>query len=95
MAPPGGTTYNWPKLEPMELAFILAGEITQVKEPIPWVRCASGNVYVHGHRDFGNMHRRGYKRVHKSCTKIVYTKGVHEMCTHVLESRKGMCLDLM
>ena len=22
----------------------LAGEITQVKEPIPWVRCASGNV---------------------------------------------------
>ena len=29
------------KLEPM---LILAGEITQVKEAIPWVRCASGNV---------------------------------------------------
>ena len=26
--------------------FSLAGEITQVKESIPWVRCASGNVYV-------------------------------------------------
>ena len=26
----------------MQLAFFLAGEITQVKESIPWVRCASG-----------------------------------------------------
>ena len=26
------------------MAFYLAGEITQVKEPIPWVRCASSNV---------------------------------------------------
>ena len=25
-------------------AKFLAGEITQVKESIPWVRCASGNV---------------------------------------------------
>ena len=25
--------------------FLLAEEITQVKEAIPWVRCASGNVY--------------------------------------------------
>ena len=24
----------------------LAGEITQVKESIPWVRCASGNVFL-------------------------------------------------
>ena len=39
-----GTTYNWPNLEPMQVAFYLAGEITQVKESIPWVRCASGNV---------------------------------------------------
>ena len=39
-----GTTYNWPNLEPMQVAFYLAGEITQVKEAIPWVRCASGNV---------------------------------------------------
>ena len=47
----------WPKLEPMLIAlhvgqicnqckWHLAGEITQVKESIPWVRCASGNVWV-------------------------------------------------
>ena len=66
------TTYNWPNLEPMQVAFFLqgvfsgtppksskykikleyqdwyppekhpvTGEITQVKESIPWVRCAS------------------------------------------------------
>ena len=29
----------------MQVAFYLAGEITQVKESIPWVRCASGNIY--------------------------------------------------
>ena len=40
-----GTTYNWPNLEPMQVAFYLAGEITQVIDSIPWVRCASGNVY--------------------------------------------------
>ena len=43
----------WPKLEPIQVALqfgtnatgiLLAGEITQVKEAIPWVRCASGNV---------------------------------------------------
>ena len=28
------------------LILLLAGEITQVKEVIPWVRCASGNVSV-------------------------------------------------
>ena len=34
-----------PNLEPMQVAFfLLAEEITQVKESIPWVRCASGNV---------------------------------------------------
>ena len=27
-----------------EVVLDLAGEITQVKESIPWVRCASGNV---------------------------------------------------
>ena len=26
--------------------FLLAGEITLVKEAIPWVRCASGNVLL-------------------------------------------------
>ena len=37
---------TWWLLEPMQVAFffLLAGEITQVKEAIPWVRCASGNV---------------------------------------------------
>ena len=29
-----GTTYNWPNLEPMQVAFFLAGEITQVKESV-------------------------------------------------------------
>jgi len=40
-----GTTYNWPNLEPMQVAFYLAGEITQVIDSIPWVRCASCNVW--------------------------------------------------
>ena len=31
----------------MQVAFYLAGEITQVKESIPWVLCASGNVFHH------------------------------------------------
>ena len=30
----------------MQVALYLAGEITQDKESIPWVRCASGNVLV-------------------------------------------------
>ena len=30
----------------MQVEFYLAGEITQVKESIPWVRCASGNVSI-------------------------------------------------
>ena len=29
----------------MQVAFYLAGEITQVIDSIPWVRCASGNVF--------------------------------------------------
>ena len=28
-----------------QVAFYLAGEITQVIDSIPWVRCASGNVF--------------------------------------------------
>ena len=39
------TTYNWPNLEPMQVALYLAVEITQVIDSIPWVRCASGNVF--------------------------------------------------
>ena len=52
-----GITF-WPNLEPMivlsnlelilvephTIGFLLAGDITQVKESIPWVRCVSGNV---------------------------------------------------
>ena len=30
----------------MQMVFYLAGEITQVKESIPGVRCASGNVLL-------------------------------------------------
>ena len=29
----------------VQVAFFLAGEITQVIDSIPWVRCASGNVF--------------------------------------------------
>ena len=36
IAPPGDQ--NWKKCK------FLAGEITQVKEALPWVRCTSGNV---------------------------------------------------
>ena len=40
-----GATW-WPNLESMQVAFYsLAEEMTQVKEEIPWVRCASGNVF--------------------------------------------------
>ena len=32
----------------MQVAFYFAGEITQVLDANPWVRCASGNVFVCG-----------------------------------------------
>ena len=32
----------WPNFLPMQVAFYFAGEITQVLDAIPWVRCASG-----------------------------------------------------
>ena len=45
-----GTNANgtiwWPNLEPMQVAFFLAEEIARVKESIPWVRCAAGNVFI-------------------------------------------------
>ena len=31
------------QLEPLQMAFYLSGQITQVEESIPRVRCASGN----------------------------------------------------
>ena len=51
----------WPKLEPIQVALqfgtnatgiLLAGEITQLKEAIPWVRCASGNVFYFSFNNF-------------------------------------------
>ena len=33
------------QMEPMQVEFYLAGEITQVIDSILWVRCASGNVF--------------------------------------------------
>ena len=36
----------WPNLELLQVEPPLAGEITQVLDAIPWVRCASGNVFV-------------------------------------------------
>ena len=58
VAPSGGHASSatwWPKVEPIQVALqfgtnatgiLLAGEITQVKETIPRVRCASGNVLL-------------------------------------------------
>ena len=34
----------WPNLELMQVEPPLAGEITQVRDALPWGRCASGNV---------------------------------------------------
>ena len=42
----------------MQVAFYLAGQITQVKESIPWVRCASGNVCLKG-RPFRKRNKFG------------------------------------
>ena len=30
----------------MQVAFYIAGVVSQVLDVIPWVRCASGNVYI-------------------------------------------------
>ena len=38
-------------MELMQVEPPLAGEITQVRDAIPWVRCAPGNVYL-GHIQF-------------------------------------------
>ena len=56
MASPGGQILNYYKWNHIQLVkfgtnasgilFLLAGEITQVKESIPVVRCASGNVWM-------------------------------------------------
>ena len=39
----------------MQVVFCSAGEITQVKESIPWVRCASGNVFLLGCWSMDNL----------------------------------------
>ena len=41
----------WSNLEPMQMAFFL---LAQVKEAIPWVRCASGNIWFCDDDDDGN-----------------------------------------
>ena len=41
----------WSNLELMQVEPPLAGEITQVLDALPWVRCASGNVLL-SHRFF-------------------------------------------
>ena len=49
----------WPNLELMHVEPPLAGEITQVLDAIPWVRCASGNVSCiigHFQMDFKDVH---------------------------------------
>ena len=33
-----------PNFQPMQVTFYFDGEIAQVLDAIPWVRCASGNV---------------------------------------------------
>ena len=35
----------WPNLELVQVEPPLVEEITQVRDAIPWVRCASGNVF--------------------------------------------------
>ena len=43
---PGYRVYNLNSLfDCIEYAFIQAAEMTQVLNSIPWVRCASGNVF--------------------------------------------------
>ena len=50
----------------MQVTFSFAGEITQVLGAIPWVRCASGNVFilVPGHKSDGKAVS------HKIATKV-------------------------
>ena len=43
----------------MQVAFYLAGEITQVKESIPGVRCASGNVFIGPRCPWGPIYGSG------------------------------------
>ena len=45
------TAIWWPNLELMHVEPPLAGEITQVLDAIPWVRCASGNVLQYNEYD--------------------------------------------
>ena len=45
--------------------FLLAEEITQVKEAIPWVRCASGNVsHVVWNQNFEPVPSKHFKHTH-------------------------------
>ena len=46
------------------MAFYLAGEITQVIDSIPWVRCASGNVFFNPSL---NQYRPSYNKFGFHC----------------------------
>ena len=50
----------WPNLELMQVEPPLAGEITQVRGALPWVRCASGNVYLM--KRWGTLLFRNFQR---------------------------------
>ena len=39
----------WSNFELIQMEFYLAVEITQVIDSLPWVRCASGNVFFYFH----------------------------------------------
>ena len=49
-----------PSLELMQVEPPLAGEITQVRGALPWVRCASGNVYLM--KRWGTLLFRNFQR---------------------------------
>ena len=64
----------------MQVAFYLSGEITQVKESIPWVRCASGNVFLMN--EYPNMFvsTKLYKRMSEYVNNLTRTNVRINIC---------------
>ena len=62
-----GAAYNWRNLEPMQVAFYLAGEILSQVESIPWVRCASGNVWMYGSNSWISSAKSGSSSTTDNC----------------------------
>ena len=55
------TTYNWPNFEPMQVAFfLLAGELTQVRDAIHWVRYKVTGVWQKSKDNFVAMYKWRY-----------------------------------